>query len=140
MRVKGPSSLTRCPEASIRLPSARVKREQAAPVRILSRMAAYTNIAAVARRTGVPSETLRKWEQRYGVLRPTRSPGGHRRYTDVDVRRVEWLKARLEEGYRIGEAAAMLGGDAADVAESPAELRDGLYDALAAADVTRVRS
>ena len=103
-------------------------------------MAAYTNIAAVSRRTGVPADTLRKWEQRYGVLRPTRSPGGHRRYTDVDVNRVEWLKARLGEGYRIGEAAAMLGGDAADVADSPGELRDAIYDALVASDVTRVRA
>ena len=103
-------------------------------------MAAYTNIAAVSRRTGVPADTLRKWEQRYGVLRPTRSPGGHRRYTDVDVNRVEWLKARLAEGYRIGEAAAMLGGDASDVADSPDELREAIYDALVDADVARVRS
>ena len=28
------------------------------------------NIAAVSRRTGVASDTLRKWERRYGVLRP----------------------------------------------------------------------
>jgi MerR family transcriptional regulator, light-induced transcriptional regulator len=103
-------------------------------------MAAYTNIAAVSRRTGVPADTLRKWEQRYGVLRPTRSPGGHRRYTDVDVNRVEWLKARLGEGYRIGEAAAMLGGDVADVADSPDELRDAIYGALVDSDVARVRS
>jgi MerR family transcriptional regulator, light-induced transcriptional regulator len=103
-------------------------------------MTAFTNIAAVARRTGVPPDTLRKWEQRYGVLQPTRSAGGHRRYTDVDVRRVEWLKARLDEGYRIGEAAAMLGGDLSDVADSPRELRDSIYAALVGADVTRVRS
>ena len=103
-------------------------------------MAAYTNIAAVSRRTGVPADTLRKWEQRYGVLRPTRSPGGHRRYTDVDVNRVEWLKARLAEGYRIGEAAAMLGSDASDVADSPDELREAIYDALVDSDVARVRS
>jgi methanogenic corrinoid protein MtbC1 len=68
------------------------------------------NIAALTQRTGVPSDTIRKWEQRYGVLSPARTSGGQRRYTEVDVARIEWLKARLLEGYRIGEAAALLGG------------------------------
>ena len=40
------------------------------------------NIAALSRRTGVAADTLRKWEQRYGVLRPERTAGGQRRYTD----------------------------------------------------------
>src|SRR5919112_4801738 len=69
------------------------------------------NIAALARRTGVHADTIRKWEQRYGVLRPERTAGGQRRYTEADVARVEWLKARLDEGFRIGEAAALLGTD-----------------------------
>ena len=69
------------------------------------------NIQAVSRRTGVPTATLRKWEQRYGVLKPERTAGQHRRYSDRDVLRVEWLKARLADGYRIGEAAALLGSE-----------------------------
>jgi MerR family transcriptional regulator, light-induced transcriptional regulator len=101
---------------------------------------AYLNIAAVAKRTGIPADTLRKWEQRYGVLRPTRSSGGHRRYSDIDVGRVEWLKARLDEGYRISEAAAMLGGGSLDAPKTPARLRDAIYEALVAADLPRIRS
>ena len=66
------------------------------------------NIAALARKTGVPAHTLRKWEQRYGVLTPARTTGGQRRYTEVDVARVTWLRDRLEDGYRIGQAAALL--------------------------------
>ena len=50
------------------------------------------NIAAIARRTGVAPDTLRKWESRYGVLRPTRTAGGQRRYDEADVQRVEWLR------------------------------------------------
>lgn len=85
------------------------------------------NIEAVARRTGVPAATLRKWEQRYGVLKPDRTEGLHRRYSERDVLRVEWLKARLEEGYRIGEAAELLGRDpefgaATDAVELVAEI------------------
>jgi len=84
------------------------------------------NIAAVARRTGVGEHTLRKWEQRYGVLRPIRTDGGQRRYSEEDVGRVDWLSARLKEGYRIGEAAAMLAPTPGDAPKSPVELRDAL--------------
>ena len=67
------------------------------------------NIAALARRTGVAPDTLRKWEQRYAILQPSRTSGGQRRYSERDVARVEWLRERLDEGYRIGEAASLLG-------------------------------
>lgn len=89
------------------------------------------NIAAVARRTGVGEHTLRKWEQRYGVLRPTRTEGGQRRYSEDDIGRVQWLAARLEEGYRIGEAAAMLTAAGGEAHGSPKELCDGLLAAAA---------
>ncbi|HZB24309.1 MAG TPA: MerR family transcriptional regulator [Gaiellaceae bacterium] len=98
------------------------------------------NITALARRTGVPADTLRKWEQRYGVLRPQRTAGGQRRYTDLDLARVEWLRARLAEGYRIGEAASLLGGAEIGTAKSPAELRRTFYDAARDADVASIRA
>lgn len=65
-------------------------------------------IGSLARRTGVPVDTLRAWERRYGVLRPTRTPGGQRRYGDRDVERVLWLAARVAEGQRISDAVAAL--------------------------------
>ena len=70
-------------------------------------MAATLNIAALARRTGVPADTIRKWEQRYGVLRSAADERRPAPLSDEDVARVEWLKARLADGYRIGEAAAL---------------------------------
>jgi methanogenic corrinoid protein MtbC1 len=92
------------------------------------------NIAALTQRTGVPSDTIRKWEQRYGVLHPERTAGGQRRYSELDVARVEWLKERIHEGYRIGEAAALLGaGD--QVARTPDELRSSFVTATIASDV-----
>src|ERR671933_174668 len=92
------------------------------------------NIAALARRTGVAADTLRKWEQRYGLLQPKRMKGGQRRYTDRDVDRVEWLKARLTEGYRIGEAAALLGRAGDQVAQTVEEHRAAIVDAILASD------
>jgi methanogenic corrinoid protein MtbC1 len=97
------------------------------------------NIAALTRRTGVPQDTIRKWEQRYGVLKPERTAGGQRRYTELDVARVEWLKARLDEGYRIGEAASLLGpGDRAPL--SAVDLRNEIVDAALRADVSGLGS
>src|SRR3954454_21203816 len=95
-----------------------MRRPRAYPERtwamVSGRMTTGLNIAALARRTGVAPDTLRKWEQRYRILRPTRTAGGQRRYSERDVARVEWLTARLAEGYRIGEAATLLGdGDIA---------------------------
>lgn len=91
------------------------------------------NIAALTRRTGVPADTVRKWEQRYGILQPARTPGGQRRYSESDVALVEWLKARLGEGYRIGEAAALL--DRHRIAtESSDDLRRAFLDGTARSD------
>jgi DNA-binding transcriptional MerR regulator len=103
-------------------------------------MHAGLNIAALAHRTGVAPDTLRKWEQRYSILRPTRTSGGQRRYSERDVARVEWLRDRLREGYRIGEAATLLGaaGSAGDPAHSPAELVGGILDALAHGDAADI--
>jgi MerR family transcriptional regulator, light-induced transcriptional regulator len=90
------------------------------------------NIAALSRRTGVAPDTLRKWEQRYQILRPSRTAGGQRRYSERDVARVEWLCERLREGYRIGEAATLLGTTEVTTTRSP---EDHLRTILAAVDV-----
>ena len=96
------------------------------------------NIAAVAQRTGIGADTLRKWERRYGVLRPSRTAGGQRRYDERDVARVEWLRDRLTEGFRIGEAAALLETDHAMAESSAAGLRDAIVTAVAETDTRRL--
>lgn len=92
------------------------------------------NIAAVAQRTGIGADTLRKWERRYGVLRPNRTTGGQRRYDESDVARVEWLRDRLADGFRIGEAAALLADDAATTPSSTSGLRDAIVAAVSDPD------
>jgi DNA-binding transcriptional MerR regulator len=94
------------------------------------------NIAAVARRTGIPAATLRKWEQRYGVPTPMRTTGRHRRYSETEIARVNWLKARLADGYRIGVAAAALRAQAS--APPPEELVDAVVAAARAGDTRDV--
>ena len=100
--------------------------------------AAALNIAAVSRKTGIAPDTLRKWERRYGVLRPKRTAGGQRRYDDSDVARVEWLRDRLSEGFRISEAAALLDPAGEDAPETSEDLRAALVAAATAADSARL--
>ena len=45
-------------------------------------------IGELSKRSGVSPELLRAWERRYGLLRPTRSPGGLRLYSLDDLERV----------------------------------------------------
>jgi methanogenic corrinoid protein MtbC1 len=92
--------------------------------------AALLNIAALSRRTGVAPDTLRKWEQRYGVLRPVRTSGGQRRYSEVDVQRVEWLRDRIRDGWRIGEAARVIDEATSVALDEPGDLRDTLTAAI----------
>ena len=92
--------------------------------------AALLNIAALSRRTGVAPDTLRKWEQRYGVLRPVRTAGGQRRYSEMDVQRVEWLRDRIRDGWRIGEAARVIDEATSVALDEPGDLRDTLIAAI----------
>lgn len=93
-------------------------------------MGTRLNIAALAQRTGVAPDTLRKWEARYEVLHPDRTSGGQRRYTERDVLRVEWLRDRLAEGWRIGEAARLLDEVVAPPLDRPEALLGALVDAV----------
>ena len=53
------------------------------------------SIGVLASRTGVTPAVLRTWENRFGFPAGMRSPAGHRRFTDADVRRVrEVLEVR----------------------------------------------
>lgn len=66
---------------------------------------AQIRIGELSRRLGVSPELLRAWERRYGVMRPARSAGGFRLYSDVDVARVQRMKTHLQEGLSAAEAA-----------------------------------
>jgi DNA-binding transcriptional MerR regulator len=58
-----------------------------------------------ARLAGIPVATLRMWERRYGVVGPSVSPSGHRRYAPEDVNRLALIKALVDLGHPIGTVA-----------------------------------
>lgn len=68
-------------------------------------------IGAVAEITGVPPETLRAWERRYGAVEPERGGSGFRLYSQDDVERLVLIKRLCDRGNAVGSVAT-LGRDA----------------------------
>src|SRR5918998_6418230 len=64
-------------------------------------------IGELSRRVGLSPELLRAWETRYGLVRPERSPGGLRLYSDEDERRVRRMQERIAAGLSASEAARL---------------------------------
>ncbi len=104
-------------------------------------------IGELSRRTGVSPELLRAWEQRYGLLRPERSPGGFRMYSEEDEARVRRTTALIAQSVPAAEAARQaltnasasddLGSDRPVVELLARELQEALdrFDSVAANDV-----
>jgi methanogenic corrinoid protein MtbC1 len=63
---------------------------------------ARLSIGALSRATGVPVETLRTWEARYGFPVPERRPSGHRVYPVSSVPRLRRIAEALARGHRAG--------------------------------------
>ena len=106
-------------------------------------------IGELSRRTGVSPELLRAWEQRYGLLRPERSPGGFRMYSEEDEARVRRTTALIAQSVPAAEAARQaltiassspsddVGSDRPVVELLAQELQEALdrFDSVAANDV-----
>jgi DNA-binding transcriptional MerR regulator len=78
-----------------------------------------------ARMAGLPVETLRVWERRYGVSDASRSPHGQRLYSAEQVRRLGLVKRAVDLGHAIGTVARMATEELLDLAGArPATARD----------------
>jgi hypothetical protein len=64
-------------------------------------------IGTVVQLTGLTADTVRAWERRYGLVRPVRSDGGTRLYSDADVTRLQLAAALTETGHAIGSLAGL---------------------------------
>lgn len=85
---------------------------------------AFVSIGALSRATGVPIETLRTWESRYGFPHSVRKPSGHRLFDLAYVDRIRRIAFALERGLRAGDVVpatdAVLAELLATVPERPA--------------------
>jgi MerR family transcriptional regulator, light-induced transcriptional regulator len=97
----------------------------------------YLRIGQLARRTGVSPELLRAWEQRYGLLQPTRTAGGFRLYSAADEGRVRQMQRLVSGGLAAAQAARLVlsGGEPAPPAvPAPTTLEDAAGDLAASLD------
>ncbi len=73
------------------------------------------NTRAVVQLTGVPADTFRAWERRYGVPRPFRTASKQRLYSEQDTGVISWLRDRTGEGMTISQAIQRLKLEVPDV-------------------------
>ena len=100
-------------------------------------------VRLVALRTGLTPHVLRAWERRYGVVSPTRSEGGQRLYSELDIERLLRLRRLTERGHAIGRLAALALAELARLEEetpaptAPVETESVTTAASAALEATR---
>lgn len=80
-------------------------------------MALYT-IGEVALLCDVNPVTLRAWQRRYGLLKPQRTDGGHRLFTESDIDRIREIKSWISNGVQVSKVQPLLSSE-------PDEVRDG---------------
>jgi DNA-binding transcriptional MerR regulator len=88
-------------------------------------------IRVLAEKTSVGTSTLRAWERRYGLIKPERTPKGHRLYCQEDIKRVLKILDLLNDGHSLPAIAELL---SADKVPSP-ELPDTHPDKIALATI-----
>ena len=74
------------------------------------RSAARLSIGALSKATGIPVETLRTWESRYGYPVPDRKPSGHRLYPIESIPRLRRIAEALARGHRAGQVVGASDG------------------------------
>jgi DNA-binding transcriptional MerR regulator len=66
------------------------------------------NIGSVARITGIPVVNLHTWERRYGFPISTRTPGGHRLYSEGEIQRLQFVKKLIDQGMQTRQAIKLV--------------------------------
>jgi len=80
------------------------------PIKTLSGEEELYPIRTVSTLTGVNSITLRAWERRYDLIKPVRTPKGHRLYAQNDIDLIQQVLELLDKGISIGQAKEYLKG------------------------------
>lgn len=67
----------------------------------------YHPMRVVTQKTGLTPDLLRAWERRYRVVRPRRTAGGQRLYSDDDIERLKHLHRAVLTGRAISQVARL---------------------------------
>ncbi|OYV64662.1 MAG: hypothetical protein B7Z72_12980 [Gemmatimonadetes bacterium 21-71-4] len=80
-------------------------------------------IGVAAERSGLTPDVLRVWERRYRAVRPQRSEGGQRLYSDEDIERLRLLRLATLPGRRISQVVKLSTKELARLAEEDTTAR-----------------
>jgi len=84
-------------------------------------MSLNLTIGAVAKKAGVNVETIRYYQRLKLLEEPPKPPGGVRRYSDIAVSRVQFIKRAQELGFSLAEIRRLMRlGDPQSCAEARA--------------------
>ncbi len=102
------------------------------------------SIKQVSELLGIPAVTIRAWENRYNVVTPTRTEGGHRLYSEKDVETLMWIKTQVHKNsMKISDAVRLLKKSKPAPAAPPSPppendkyevIKEQLYQALVSLD------
>lgn len=73
------------------------------------------SIGEFARLCGINATTLRAWQRRYGLLKPMRTEGGHRQYSEDDVQQALKILDWVKKGVPVSQVMPLLSRPAARV-------------------------
>ncbi len=90
-------------------------------------------VSWVSQQLGLRPGTLRAWEQRYGIVHPTRSSGGYRLYDDDDLDILRSMADLVGAGMQPAQAAIQVQAGAAASARGVRDDEDGTGQGLGVA-------
>ena len=97
------------------------------------------SIGEFARLSGITATTLRAWQRRYGLLKPERTDGGHRLYSDEDVQQalksLDWVK----KGVPTGQVTSLLERPAPRRAKNGQTLQQAMMQKLQEGKIESLR-
>lgn len=95
------------------------------------------NIKAISSMLGIQPGTLRAWERRYNMIAPIRNESGHRLYTEEHLKILRWLISKVNQGFTISQAVALMENSSPDEdvisiprTDKSEELTDNLLNVL----------
>ncbi|EOZ9391902.1 MerR family transcriptional regulator [Enterobacter cancerogenus] len=97
------------------------------------------SIGEFARLSGITATTLRAWQRRYGLLKPQRTEGGHRLYSEDDIRQALIILDWVKKGVPIGQVKSLLERPAPRRTNNWQTLQQTLLERLKAGKIESLR-
>ena len=97
------------------------------------------SIGEFARLCGITATTLRAWQRRYGLLKPQRTDGGHRLYSEEDVQQALKILDWVKKGVPIGQVKPLLARPTARRTNNWQTLQEALLQRLKEGKIEALR-